>query len=46
MDSTAATLCKDNNIPIIVFNITVPGNMLKAVMGENIGTILGGENND
>ena len=46
MDSTAATLCKDNNIPIIVFNITVPGNMMKAVMGENIGTILGGENND
>lgn len=46
MDSTAASLCKDNHIPIIVFNITVPGNMLKAVMGENIGTILGGENND
>lgn len=46
MDSTAASLCKDNHIPILVFNITVPGNMLKAVMGENIGTILGGENND
>ena len=46
MDSTAASLCKDNNIPIIVFNITKPGNMLKAVMGETIGTILGGENND
>ena len=46
MDSTAASLCKDNDIPIIVFNITVPGNMLRAVMGENIGTTLGGENND
>ena len=46
MDSTAASLCNDNNIPIIVFNITVPGNMLKAVMGEDIGTTLGGENDD
>lgn len=43
MDSTAASLCKDNNIPIVVFNITEPGNMLKAVQGEDIGTIVGGE---
>ena len=46
MDSTAASLCKDNDIPIIVFNINEEGNMLKAVMGEEIGTYLGGENND
>ena len=46
MDSTAASLCKDNDIPIIVFNINEEGNMLKAVMGEDIGTYLGGENND
>lgn len=43
MDSTAASLCKDNGIPIVVFNITEPGNMLKAVQGEDIGTIVGGE---
>lgn len=42
MDSTAASLCMDNDIPIVVFNITQPGNIMKAVMGENIGTYLGG----
>lgn len=41
MDSTAASLCMDNNIPIIVFNLTTEGNILKAVMGENIGTYVG-----
>lgn len=41
MDSTAASLCMDNNIPIIVFNLTEYGNILKAVMGENIGTYVG-----
>ena len=46
MDSTAASLCMDNNIPIIVFNITKEGNMLSAVMGEDIGTFLGGEDHD
>ncbi|MEG1500771.1 MAG: UMP kinase [Clostridiales bacterium] len=46
MDSTAASLCKDNGIPLIVFNINQSGNILKAVMGEEIGTYLGGEKND
>ena len=32
MDSTAASLCKDNNIPLVVFNINVEGNMVKAVL--------------
>lgn len=41
MDSTAASLCMDNKIPIIVFNLTREGNILKAVMGENIGTYVG-----
>lgn len=41
MDSTAASLCMDNKIPIIVFNLTEEGNILKAVMGENIGTYIG-----
>ncbi len=41
MDSTAISLCMDNNIPIQVFNITEKGNMMKAVLGENIGTLVG-----
>jgi len=41
MDSTAASLCMDNNIPIIVFNLTKQGNILKAVLGEKIGTYIG-----
>ena len=42
MDSTAIALCKENNIPIMVFDITVNGNIRRAVMGESIGTIVGG----
>ena len=42
MDSTAIALCKDNNIPIMVFDLSVRGNIHKAVMGEQIGTIVGG----
>jgi uridylate kinase len=38
MDSTAASLCKDNNIPIIVFGLDNPDNIVKVVKGENIGT--------
>jgi uridylate kinase len=40
MDSTAASLCRDNNIPILVFNLENPENIIKAVLGENIGTIV------
>ncbi len=43
MDSTAASLCKDNHIPIVVFNINEKGNARKAVLGENVGTVVGGE---
>jgi len=42
MDTTAIALCKDNNIPIIVFDLSVAGNVRRAVMGESIGTIVGG----
>ena len=42
MDSTATTLCMDNNIPMIVFSIDEPGNILKVVTGSNIGTRVGG----
>ncbi len=38
MDATAATLCMDNSLPIIVYNLTVPGNLKRIVLGENIGT--------
>ncbi|NLM36451.1 MAG: UMP kinase [Clostridiales bacterium] len=40
MDSTATSLCMDNNIPIIVFSLDEPGNIKKAAMGEKIGTIV------
>ncbi len=40
MDSTAASLCKDNDIPIYVFSIEDPHNIVKAVCGEDIGTIV------
>ncbi len=42
MDSTAIALCKENNIPIIVFDLSGRGNIRRAVMGESIGTIVGG----
>ena len=40
MDSTATSLCRDNSIPLIVFAIAEPENMVKAVKGEKIGTIV------
>ncbi|WP_071515674.1 UMP kinase [Geitlerinema sp. PCC 9228] len=42
MDSTAIALCKENNIPIVVFDLSVQGNIHRAVMGESVGTIVGG----
>ena len=42
MDSTAIALCKENDIPIVVFNLTTAGNINRAVMGESVGTIVGG----
>lgn len=41
MDSTATSLCMDNKIPLIVFNINQHGNILKSVLGEKIGTYVG-----
>ena len=40
MDGTAASLCRDNKLPILVFNLENPENIVKAVQGENIGTIV------
>ena len=42
MDSTAATMCRDNNIPILVFSIENPQNLISAVKGDDIGTIVTG----
>jgi uridylate kinase len=40
MDSTAISLCMDNNLPILVFNLLEPGNIKRAVTGEEIGTLV------
>ncbi|MFP4082720.1 MAG: UMP kinase [Candidatus Aminicenantes bacterium] len=40
MDSTAISLCKDNNLPIIVFNLKKRGNIKKAVLGRRVGTLV------
>ncbi len=40
MDATAVSLCMDNNLPIIVFNLHEPGNIHRAVCGESVGTIV------
>jgi uridylate kinase len=40
MDLTAFTLCRENNMPIVVFNMNQPGNLLKLIKGEPIGTIV------
>jgi uridylate kinase len=42
MDSTASTLCMDNDIPLIVFNIGNQGNIRRVIMGEEIGTVVRG----
>ncbi|MEW6244921.1 MAG: UMP kinase [Bacillota bacterium] len=43
MDSTATSLCMDNGIPLVVFDLSVNGNIRRAVLGENIGTFVGRE---
>ncbi len=40
MDTTAVTLCMENDLPIRVFNMTTPGNVAKAVRGESVGTLV------
>lgn len=40
MDTTAISLCMDNNLPILVFNLSDPDNIVRAVQGESIGTIV------
>jgi uridylate kinase len=43
MDATATSLCMDNDLPIVVFNLTQRGNIKKVVMGEQIGTLVKGD---
>ncbi len=40
MDATAVSLCMDNQLPIVVFDLTKPGNIKKIILGKNIGTIV------
>ena len=40
MDTTAIVMCRDNNLPLRVFNMLTPGEMVRAVMGENVGSIV------
>jgi uridylate kinase len=42
MDMTAFTLCMENNLPIIVFDMNKPGNLMKVVSGERVGTLVKG----
>jgi uridylate kinase len=43
LDATAVSLAMDNEMPIVVFDMTVPGNIVRAVRGERIGTLISGE---
>jgi uridylate kinase len=40
MDQTAITMCRDNDIPIVVFNMHRPGNLKKVIAGKTIGTLI------
>jgi uridylate kinase len=40
MDLTAVSLCQENNLPMIVFNMDAPGNLLRLVRGEEVGTLI------
>jgi uridylate kinase len=40
MDSTAVSLCKDNNLPMIIFNMNRPGNILRVASGEKVGSLV------
>jgi uridylate kinase len=42
MDMTAFTLCQENKLPIIVFDMNRPGNLLQVIMGKNVGTLVKG----
>lgn len=41
MDLTAVSFCMENQLPILVFDLVKPGNLLRAIQGENVGTLIG-----
>ena len=43
IDSTAASMCMDNNVELLVFNMNESGNILRAIKGEKIGTVISRE---
>ncbi len=43
MDTTAISLCMDNTLPIVVFDLTRPGNIRRIVMGEPVGSVVSAE---
>jgi uridylate kinase len=43
MDATAISLCMDHQLPIVVFDLTVPGNIRRVIAGEPVGSIIGGD---
>ena len=45
IDSTAVSLCMDNNIPIVIFNLSKKGNIKRILLGKKVGTLVGGEKN-
>ncbi len=46
MDTTAITMSREHDIPVVVFDMTKPGNIVKAVVGEDIGTLVHGDDSD
>jgi uridylate kinase len=40
MDTTAVSLCKDNNLPMIIFNLNQPGNIRRVILGEKVGSLV------
>jgi uridylate kinase len=40
MDATAVSLCMDNKLPIVIFNLNKKGNIKRAILGEKIGTVV------
>ena len=40
MDATAIVMCRDNELPLRVFDLTVPGELLRIVRGEDVGTLV------
>ncbi|HNM47948.1 MAG TPA: UMP kinase, partial [Candidatus Sumerlaeota bacterium] len=43
MDAAAIAVCRDSNMPVVVYNLAVPGNTRRVVCGEGIGTIVSGD---